>query len=297
MTLALAMERATKEPPCVAGLKTFLSESRRRKLPEIPRLRSRFRYEGAVLAHVHLEEVNTMKQFHFRVAEKLGLTEEDWDSKRVYEMDVQDLEEAAIRKLERQRICAATVIQLYWRGFKMFAQAQAELEARRRAAKVVQNWWRKKRRFLLPILHRLRRKPALEEASTRLQAAVRGWRTRRNLQTQMELHSVVQRMSALQDNLRVEAGTLVVRQLRMHLARRSLADIIEEEEAERAAEAAREAMFQTLDLPDLVGATQTWSVGDYSRSQRSRAQTRELGGPMPRPRPWKQTQSSRRRNG
>merc|ERR1719197_1067138 len=88
---------------------------KRANLPEVPRLRSKFRGKRLILGGQYCDGKMTTKRWHKWVAESLGLTEKDWDSGAVYTVDEDDLDDIARNKEEGLRVSATSTIQVWWR--------------------------------------------------------------------------------------------------------------------------------------------------------------------------------------
>jgi len=99
------------------SMRPDLSSTMKPRLPEIPRLRSRFRKQFMTMGGKWQEQANTMKQFHTSMAERLGLNDpEDWDPTRIYTISAAELELAAARKHERTKMACVRLVQDKWRA-------------------------------------------------------------------------------------------------------------------------------------------------------------------------------------
>jgi len=192
------------KPESASAVRTALIGTpikRSRKLPEVPRLRSRFRDQQAILGGRWQVEANTVKRFHQHVATMLGLGQDDWNSSRVYELRTEDLERVARLKVSRDRMVAAVKIQCAWASKQARVAFSKWLSKCRAAVLRIQRWWRLEIRFRGP----LRRMIAVRRSRLRnvqkLQAFTRGHLVRRKLQTCKDLRMLAVAMHALQERL------------------------------------------------------------------------------------------------
>lgn len=268
--------------------------ARSRKVVEVPRLRSRYRDQGAILGGLLRDGVPTAKRFHMNVAAGLGLDERDWDPRRVYDFKVRDLELAAIRKRERDRNEAATKIQLAWLGSGRRANTRLRLAERREATRRIQGWWGCKIRFLVPMVRRLAEKEKTERAAVRIQAHFRRHKVLVAVRATMELQAMKKKLDVLKSNLmqeEIKAADVLKAKMRSHLAAASLLAL-----APQAA--------QKLEDQELVAATPeaTPEATPHSTPQVSPEASTGPGSPTPtspgtsRSRRWSSNAKSRSTN-
>merc|ERR1719469_680503 len=133
MLRSLTERRKTMRP----GLPPYSVNSRdAQRLPEVPRLRNRFRNQREILGDNFNAEVKTTRRMRKRLAKRLSL-EDDWDPS----WTSAELQAAAETKWLRQRDEFATIIQTFWRC-RYLAQAHRRRIQAIEAAKRLQRWWR-----------------------------------------------------------------------------------------------------------------------------------------------------------
>lgn len=222
-----------------------LTAKKRSKLPEVPRLREKFRDRRVILGGNWRNEVTTVKRFHLEVATRLGLSEEDWNQMgSLYMLNVADLERAAEKKEERERQAAAARIQQKWNTLQTYRKARSIRVQRRSALGKLQKWWHRKSTFQRPVERRLAQKPMRQMAVFKIQAAMLAWRDRRRLAFQRDVHRIVCDLEKLKEGLGGEDFYKLVRlqaRVRGWKARKDYAKLLEakkkqKEEEDKASE-------------------------------------------------------------
>jgi len=199
-----AVSAISVQVPMDARLSHIALQLKRRRLPEVPRLRNKFRDQSVICGGLWEHEAVTVKRFHHKLAERLNLSDQDWDPSRTYEFCADDLENAAVKKMEREREEAVMKLQRTWREATVYNTTHQLIVARREAFLRIQRWWRVIVRLRLLVLRRIRRKPILHQAATKLQALARRWLTRRKYANALEIHSVGWQMQILKEHLMLE---------------------------------------------------------------------------------------------
>jgi len=177
-----------------------MSLAARRRLPEVPRLRNKFRDQRRILGDHYLSQASTVRRFHLEVARRLGLVEEDWLPLSIYEVCVDELEHCAERKLDQSREAAALKLQHRWRARRDYKHGLRVRFRRRVALLKLQRWWHVKCRYQMPLKNRIASKPIWNRAALKIQAMTIGNIARQRMKTQKDLMHVRRSM----DNLKRE---------------------------------------------------------------------------------------------
>eukprot|EP00929_Paragymnodinium_shiwhaense_P030028 TRINITY_DN17085_c0_g1_i1.p1 TRINITY_DN17085_c0_g1~~TRINITY_DN17085_c0_g1_i1.p1 ORF type:complete len:1124 (-),score=265.88 TRINITY_DN17085_c0_g1_i1:472-3843(-) len=216
----------------------------RGKLPEVPRLRNKFRDQAAILSGFDIQQAHTVKK-------ELQLMMRDFDLERgdveelssEYQLSQRYLKAAQARKIYQQRAAAALTIQRAWKGSgarKLFRLIASE---KVKAACTLQRVWRRARWMRLPLQLRIDSRKRKHRAAVTLQRVVRGLLTRRRVHDGWALHRLGRDMSSLQELFQPRLEPLCTRLQacgRGFLARRRCARLRALRQAEtEAAEAAR----------------------------------------------------------
>jgi hypothetical protein len=177
------------------------STSRNRRLPEIPRIRNRFRDQRVILGDKWRFTTPTLKSKHLEVARRLGLESGDWDVARIYDVNIEDLIIAAEIKHKRLEEEAAVTLQHFVRSRLLAEKEKAEMGRFLNGVRLVQKWWHTHRSYVLPIKSRCKERPAVAQAKARVAGAIMGWWTRKHLQVERDCHHIKIEMKQLQQDL------------------------------------------------------------------------------------------------
>mmetsp|Transcript_86253 Transcript_86253/g.252277 ORF Transcript_86253/g.252277 Transcript_86253/m.252277 type:complete len:550 (+) Transcript_86253:245-1894(+) len=166
-------------------------------LPELPRLRNRFRDQSKILRGLWQQQAATQRRAYSQAAKQLGLERADLDPSQIYTADMAYLRAAAMRKLEHKRHDAAVLIQRKWHVFRGRKKLASAMQTLMRAILRLQRWWR--RQFLRALLRKLKHsEKARVAAAMRIQALFRGSAGRSRLRPRQMIHRVVLQMEHLQ---------------------------------------------------------------------------------------------------
>lgn len=206
------------------------AKPKKEKLPEIPRLRYKFRDQRFILSDNWRSKAQTLKRYHLQVSDRLGLDEKDWASlSTVYHVTVPDLVDAAKRRLEDDQRKAAILIQALWRSRIAAKFTHRRLGRRKELYVRIQRWWRFYRKWILPVKRRIQvERPKVHRAAAKIQARVRGLMFRRRLAFLQDVHHIKWEMQMLCEKLgRDEILSLIKSQsaIRGWLARKRTKDL------------------------------------------------------------------------
>eukprot|EP00929_Paragymnodinium_shiwhaense_P008792 TRINITY_DN11276_c1_g3_i1.p1 TRINITY_DN11276_c1_g3~~TRINITY_DN11276_c1_g3_i1.p1 ORF type:complete len:1718 (+),score=414.81 TRINITY_DN11276_c1_g3_i1:233-5386(+) len=180
-----------------------LTNAKRQRLPEVPRLRYKMHDVSNILGGRWSECTKTLKRGLCAYADMLGLNEDDYKLEQLYKWTLPYLEGALIQRKEREQHDAARTIQDYFRRRMILYKTRMALAVRRKAAAILQEWWREisqKLSFIREAL-RARQKAYEHRMATRLQAVARGWLTRSLLKSKRDFHRVMWQMNNLKGRL------------------------------------------------------------------------------------------------
>lgn len=254
----------------LAGPRPFeVTPNMRRRLPEVPRLRNKYHDQCIIMNGSWSREAATVKRHRYQVAESLGLEEFDWDTTRVYEIDVADLQLAAEMKAERHLHHCAQVIQRNWMEWKQSRQVIKFLEQQHQSAARVQRWLKRRCKYRIGFEAHCAFSRKRKRAALVIQAHLRAWLVRKTLRMDRELHGVVYRMRALQHQLlhfTVEDVTRLQQGVRFLLSlkrskKRAGAELADESYREQQSEAEcprsrQEALSDAdLEVPELLSSS------------------------------------------
>jgi len=172
-----------------------------KKLPEVPRLQSRFRDGRHILKGEFRNQVFTFRHYHQQVARSLCLSPGDWAPKHLYELDVVYLEHVAQMRCNSHMQRSAETIQRAWRMSWATRHARLFREEVMAAIRRIQRWWRFMLVWRLPLYLACLRRPLMLRAICRVQAMFRMWSTRRRLKVLLELYHIQWEMRRLMDSL------------------------------------------------------------------------------------------------
>jgi len=185
------------------GRRSIVLAVKKNKLPEVPRLRNRFRDQRFILSNNFRNRAHTLKRYHQQVSERLGLDDEDWSELlSIYHVEVRDMIEAARQRSVRKQHKAATLIQALWKGRLVLRCSHKRLLHRKERYVKIQRWWRRMMYWKLPLKRRIKvERPNWNKAATRIQARFRGLTMRRRLQFLQECHHIKWEMDCLTKKL------------------------------------------------------------------------------------------------
>eukprot|EP00746_Dinoflagellata_sp_MGD_P166920 gnl/MRDRNA2_/MRDRNA2_97153_c0_seq1.p1 gnl/MRDRNA2_/MRDRNA2_97153_c0~~gnl/MRDRNA2_/MRDRNA2_97153_c0_seq1.p1 ORF type:complete len:1150 (+),score=184.93 gnl/MRDRNA2_/MRDRNA2_97153_c0_seq1:437-3451(+) len=213
-------EHSKRRGTAIQGFK-FGGPVKKKNLPEVPRLRSKFRGKRLILNGQYRDGKMTTKRWHERVAEELGLTDEDWNSKTVYAICENDLDDIARDKEECERITATTTLQIWWRYLRLKSYLANLNQLMTDAATLLQRWWLQYLMYKLPIRKRVQHRQEKRRAATLIQTRFRGWRAVRYWWSSMQVARIGDHMNVLQAEMKMPTIAEIVKM--QSLVRRCLA--------------------------------------------------------------------------
>lgn len=193
-----------------AGTAFALPFQKRKNLPEVPRLRSKFRGRRQILGGHYHEGKMTTKRWHEQIAESLGLSAEDWNSDQVYAVHETHLDEIAFHKEQALRARATSTIQIWWRHLAIQACLSNLNQLMSNASTLIQRWWRDQLTYKVPMKRRLRQRQVEHDAATKIQKIVRGRQTASYWWSSIEMQKIGDKMVVLQADMKMPTSKQIV---------------------------------------------------------------------------------------